>query len=57
MNWLMLPLALLLVGIARIGILLFPDVKRDESSLDSLTKEEHDAIGAFYGYCQGDEQK
>lgn len=71
MTWLTIPLALLLVGIARIGVLLFPEnvgnnkhyegdfgkTEQTTKSLDELTDEEHNQIGAWWGWSQGDEDK
>lgn len=68
---LMLPVALALVGLARFAMWLFPEQTGDKNHydgnfgdtdqnvrpLDDLSNEEHNAVGAFFGYCQGDENK
>jgi len=71
MTWLMIPAALLLIVAAGIGIWLFPEntgnnkhyegnfgkADQDTLSLGEMTDAESNKIGAFFGYCQGDEDK
>jgi len=66
-----IPAALLLVGIAKIGVMLFPEnvgnnkhyegnfgkADQDTLSLGEMSDEESNKIGAFFGYCEGDENK
>ena len=66
---LMLPVALALVGLARFAMWLFPEqvgnsnhydgysgsTQDDIKPLDDLTNKEHNAVGAWWGHCQGDE--
>lgn len=66
--WILLPLALLAVPVV---MWLFPeqvgnkkhydgnfgDTDQTLRPLDDLSNDEHNAVGAFFGYCQGDEKK
>lgn len=68
---LMLPVALALVGLARFAMWLFPeqtgnrnhydgnfgDTEQTLRPLDDLSNAEHNAVGAFFGYCEGDKLK
>ncbi len=35
----------------------FGDTNQTLRPLDDLSNDEHNKVGSFFGYCQGDEQK